>query len=78
MLDQNIFGVPKAIFHAILRCLSRAHAEQKTKNHSNKNIDIEKTHLNYSILDDNNDTLSRLQKRHVFHRAFSDVAQTFL
>lgn len=40
-----------------------AHIERKTTNHSNKDINTDKTHLNYSLLSDGSSTLSRLQKR---------------
>lgn len=40
-----------------------AHIERKTKLHSNKDIDTEKSHLNYSLLSDGSSTLLRLKKR---------------
>lgn len=39
------------------------HVERKSFKHSNKEIDIEKTHLNYSLLQDNSDAMTRLSNR---------------
>lgn len=39
------------------------HLDRKTKNHSNKEIDIEKTHLNYDLCEKDGDTLSRMNER---------------
>lgn len=39
------------------------HLDRKTKNHSNEDIDIERTHLNYDLCEKEGDTLSRLNKR---------------
>lgn len=39
------------------------HVERKSLNHSNKEINNEKSHLNYSLLNDNSDAMTRLNKR---------------
>lgn len=39
------------------------HIERKTQNHSNKDIDISKSHLNYSFLNDESNLNKRLQAR---------------
>ena len=39
------------------------HLDRKTENHSNKDIDIERSHLNYDLCEKEGDTLSRLQSR---------------
>lgn len=39
------------------------HLERKTTNHANKDIDVERSHLNYDLCQKNGDTLSRLQDR---------------
>ena len=39
------------------------HLDRKTSNHSNKDIDVSKTHLNYDLNQSPGDTLSRLNKR---------------
>ena len=39
------------------------HLNRKTENHSNKEIDIERSHLNYDLCEKEGDTLSRLQSR---------------
>jgi len=39
------------------------HLDRKTKNHSNEDIDIERTHLNYDLCEKEGDTLSRLNER---------------
>ena len=39
------------------------HLDRKTENHSNKEIDIERSHLNYDLCEKEGDTLSRLQTR---------------
>lgn len=39
------------------------HLDRKTENHSNKEIDIERSHLNYDLCEKEGDTLSRLQNR---------------
>lgn len=39
------------------------HLDRKTENHSNKDIDIERTHLNYDLCEKEGDTLSRLNER---------------
>lgn len=49
-----------------------SHIERKTKNHSNEFIDNSKTHLNYSLLNDDSDLITRLNNRlaevHVYNR----------
>lgn len=39
------------------------HLDRKTQNHSNKEIDPEKTHLNYDLCKKDGDTLSRMNQR---------------
>lgn len=39
------------------------HLDRKTLNHSNKDIDVERSHLNYDLCEKDGDTLSRLQER---------------
>lgn len=39
------------------------HLDRKTENHSNENIDNERTHLNYDLCEKEGDTLSRLDER---------------
>lgn len=39
------------------------HLDRKTENHSNEDIDIERTHLNYDLCEKEGDTLSRLNER---------------
>lgn len=39
------------------------HLDRKTENHSNKNIDTERTHLNYDLCEKDGDTLSRMDER---------------
>ena len=39
------------------------HLDRKTENHSNKEIAIERSHLNYDLCEKEGDTLSRLQNR---------------
>lgn len=39
------------------------HLDRKTENHSNKDIDIERTHLNYDLCEKEGDTLSRMNER---------------
>ena len=49
-----------------------SHIERKTNNHSNEFIDISRSHLNYSLLNDDSDLITRLNKRlaevHVYNR----------
>lgn len=39
------------------------HLDRKTQNHSNEDIDIERTHLNYDLCEKDGDTISRLNER---------------
>lgn len=39
------------------------HLDRKTENHSNKNIDVDRSYLNYDLCQKDGDTLSRLQDR---------------
>ena len=39
------------------------HLDRKTQNHSNEDIDIERTHLNYDLCEKEGDTLSRMNER---------------
>ncbi|MEK4715950.1 plasmid recombination protein [Sporosarcina sp. FSL K6-5500] len=39
------------------------HLDRKIENHSNKDIDIERTHLNYDLCEKEGDTLSRMNER---------------
>lgn len=39
------------------------HLDRKTKNHSNKDIDVSKSHLNYDLNQNQGDTISRLNER---------------
>lgn len=39
------------------------HLDRKTENHSNENIDTERTHLNYDLCEKDGDTLSRMDER---------------
>ena len=39
------------------------HLDRKTKNHSNEDIDVERTHLNYDLCEKDGDTLSRMNER---------------
>jgi len=39
------------------------HLDRKTENHSNKNIDVDRSYLNYDLCQKDGDTLSRLQNR---------------
>lgn len=39
------------------------HFERKTINHSNKDIDVERSHLNENLIDDNSDMVTRYQER---------------
>src|SRR5699024_3936297 len=39
------------------------HLDRKTQNHSNKEIDPEKTHMNYNLCKKDGDTLSRMNQR---------------
>lgn len=39
------------------------HLDRKTQNHSNEDIDIERTHLNYDLCEKEGDTLSRMNQR---------------
>lgn len=49
-----------------------SHIERKTENHSNEFIDISRTRLNYSLLNDDSDLITRLNNRlaevHVYNR----------
>ncbi len=42
---------------------SSNHLDRKTVNHSNKDIDVSKTYLNYVLNENQSDTISRLHKR---------------
>lgn len=54
-----------------------SHIERKTENHSNKEIDIERTHKNYDLCEKEGDMLSRYQERfddvHCLNRADVNV-----
>ncbi|WP_310790607.1 MobV family relaxase, partial [Brochothrix thermosphacta] len=39
------------------------HLDRKTENHSNEDIDIERSHLNYDLCEKEGDTLSRMNER---------------
>lgn len=39
------------------------HLDRKTENHSNKDIDVSKSHLNYDLNQNQGDTISRLNER---------------
>lgn len=49
------------------------HLDRKTTNHSNKEIDVERSHLNYDLCEKEGDTLSRMNERleqvHCLNRA---------
>src|SRR5699024_12699248 len=53
------------------------HIERKTENHSNKDIDKERTHVNYDLCEKEGDMLSRYQERldevHCLNRADVNV-----
>lgn len=58
------------------------HVERQTDNHSNKDIDISKTHLNYSLLEGNLNVHQRLAQRldevYVFNRKDVNVACSWI
>lgn len=58
------------------------HVERQTDNHSNKDIDISKTHLNYSILEGDLNVHKRLAQRldevYVFNRKDVNVAYSWI
>lgn len=49
-----------------------SHIERKTDRHTNEFIDVSRSHLNYSLLNDNSDLISRMNNRlaevHVYNR----------
>ncbi|MFJ5563672.1 plasmid recombination protein [Lysinibacillus xylanilyticus] len=47
-----------------MRCKGLSnHLDRKTLNHSNKEIDTDKSHLNYDLCEKDGDTLSRMNER---------------
>lgn len=58
------------------------HIERKTDNHSNKEIDVTRTHLNYSLVQTDGDMTSRLKKRldevYCFNRADVNVLGSWI
>lgn len=58
------------------------HVERQTDNHANKDINIEKSHLNYSLLEDDLNVHQRLAKRlnevYVFNRKDVNVACSWI